>query len=308
MKLFKYDEWKYYSFGLSVGIANFMNNGVKLGLRKTIGKVAQPINSYTRFPEYFCMEECMMKYVFTGFHNRQIKILDVGSPKLFGLYLAFKYNTEIHLTDLSLSNIEEYELLWDSIKDGAKGNVIFSVKDARWLDYADNEFDIVYSMSVIEHIEGMNGDIQSMEEMIRVVKCSGLLLVSVPFGKEYIEQFRIGLDHKCRYMRDDVPRFFQRIYNKTAVQERVLMSNRIRLLEIATVWRRINVISKCYGKLRENIRGCLGFTFPLLSCVLNKRNEGIYDAFESIYGGESSNRDLYGDLIIVGVKGKKNAK
>ena len=51
-KIFRYDELRYFRFGLALGISNILRNGFQLGPKKTLGKVLQPINSYARFPEY----------------------------------------------------------------------------------------------------------------------------------------------------------------------------------------------------------------------------------------------------------------
>jgi len=74
----------------------------------------------------------------------------------------------------------------------AKGELRFAAQDVRRLDYGDQEFDIVYSMSVIEHVEGQSGDSEAIREMVRVLRPGGLLLASVPFSSTYIEQHREG--------------------------------------------------------------------------------------------------------------------
>src|SRR5690242_20298390 len=53
MSFFRYQEPRYYFFGLKAGLRNLLQNGFALGAKRTLGKIAQPINWYTRFPEYY---------------------------------------------------------------------------------------------------------------------------------------------------------------------------------------------------------------------------------------------------------------
>src|SRR6266853_2246593 len=97
---FRYKELDYYLFGLSAGLRTLFGYGLSLGFRKTMGKILQPINSYTRFPEYFYMDCAVRRYLEANPSPRRVRILDVGSPKCFGLLLASVLETEIELTDL----------------------------------------------------------------------------------------------------------------------------------------------------------------------------------------------------------------
>ena len=128
----RYHEFKYYLFGLKVGVSNLLFNGFKIGVQKTIGKISQPINYYSRFPEYHYFNICIDKWI-SEHQNRTLKILDVGSPKLFGLYLAYTKSVTLILTDIHKRNIEEYIHLWNSIKGTANGHIEFITADARSL-------------------------------------------------------------------------------------------------------------------------------------------------------------------------------
>jgi len=123
-------------------------------LKKTLGKITQPINSYTRFPEYYFMDRQIQQYLMIPDSAARARILDVGSPKCFGLYLASRFDVEIHLTDMYEKAVEEYERMWEPIRDHSIGKAVFLVQDARSLSYPEGYFDIVYSMSVVEHVEG----------------------------------------------------------------------------------------------------------------------------------------------------------
>lgn len=297
-KLFAFDEAKYYAFGLRMGLRNLVHNGAQLGAKKTIGKILQPINSYTRFPEYAFMESEIRAHLRESKYSDPPKVLDVSSPKCFSLYLAYTYNIVAYLTDIDRDSVHEAEMLWNSIKKHAKGKALFSVQDGRSLEYPDNEFSVVYSMSVIEHIEGEFADSAAMREMTRVLKPEGLLTVTVPIGNQYIEQQRVGFRAAAQRTHDSSVFFFQRIYTPEAATKRLVNAvHESALFCAATACRKVGVLSRLYLRLGENLRGLLGFLSPLLSALWNYTRVGAVEA-PSRYGGLNSPADVYGDLML----------
>lgn len=302
MTLFPHDEPKFYFFGLRAGMANLFTNGLSLGLRKTVGKITQPINSYTRFPEYYYFERAIRERLTAGGAGGA-RVLDVGSPKTLGLYLAFTKPAELTLTDYSNLNIDEYRTMWRGLSAKAKGSVVFRLEDARALRFADGEFDIVYSMSVVEHIEGEAGDSKAVEELLRVLKPGGLFAMSVPFGSKYVEQQIIGVVGASRPTRDRKPYFFQRIYDRPNFEQRILKhTGALEQIVLTSVRRERRWLARSFVSLGENIRGMLGFLNPPLSAVVNRAREGMDGAFTVDYGALHRARDIYGDLILVGRK------
>ena len=275
---------------------------MRLGVKKTLGKITQPINAYSRFPEYYWFDSAISNFLSLA-PGQKLKILDVGSPKMLGLYLAQKKQIEIMLTDISETNVDEYEVMWKALAGKARGNTSFSLQDARSLQYPDSEFDIVYSMSVIEHIEGADGDVRAIREMLRVLKPGGLLALSVPYGARYIEQQRIGLSGAARKTGDQVSYFFQRIYDPAAIQQRILQPTAgFRDMALTTVSRSNQWLGSAFGLLSENVRGALGFVNPFLSLAVNRSCKGMNDFSRVVYGEIHSARDVYGDLILTGRK------
>src|SRR5262249_20914134 len=208
MNLFPHHELTYYFFGLRAGLANLRVNGLQLGLKKSAGKITQPINSYTRFPEYHWFDRAIRSHLAEIPSARRPTLLDVASPKMFGLYLAANMAIDVTLTDLSELNIDEYRMMWKAMQSRASGQVQFSLQDARELRFASDQFDVVYSMSVLEHIEGERGDSAAIAELLRVLKPGGLLVLSVPFGGRYIEQQTIGFSGAARSNRGPASPFF----------------------------------------------------------------------------------------------------
>ena len=303
VSLFPHNEFKYYFFGLRAGVSNLLGNGTRLGSKKTIGKITQPINAHSRFPEYYWFDTAIRNRLSSAPAIRRPKILDVGSPKLIGMHLAFDSEAEIALTDISEINVDEYRTMWEVLRKKAKGKANFLLQDARALKFPDAEFDVVYSMSVIEHIEGEGGDSQAIRELLRVLKPGGLLVLSVPFGADYVEQKRVGFASAARKTGDSETYFFQRIYDPTAFQKRILdYTVGLEQITLTTVSRRNQWLARIFGSLGESARGVLGFVNPLLSLAINRSSNGVDGSFKGKYEQFHSARDVYGDLILTALK------
>jgi SAM-dependent methyltransferase len=235
--------------------------------------------------------------------GHRFKILDVGSPKLLGLYLGHTMTADVTLTDISDLNVDEYRVLWRAIRRDARGDVAFALQDARALQLADATFEIVYSMSVIEHVEGDTADTQVIHELLRVLKPGGLLVVSVPFGRTYVEQQRMGMAGAARRTGDRQLYFFQRIYDAHEFRRRILdPAADLADVRVTTIVRQHAWLARGFGTLGENIRGLLGFLNPILSAAVNRTCSGIDDGFEVRYGTHHRASDVYGDLILTGRK------
>lgn len=298
-----YHEYRWYGLGLRIGLLNLLRNGNALGARKTLGKIFQPVNSYTRFPEYHFFEYFLTDHLRTATQTTAM-VLDVGSPKLFGLGLARDYPFEARLTDITRMNLDEYATMWRAIAEGAAGKAHFEQQDARELTYNDGQFDVVYSMSVIEHIECIEEGTSAIREMWRVLKPGGLLVLSVPFGRHYTAQHTTGFAYTDNDVIDDQRYFFQHIYDQQALQTRILEPlSAAEDLQLITIYRRNSFMTPLYHKLRqalgENINGLLGFLNPLISKVLNCHVNRIDTNFHDDYTSIQSLKDICADAVIV---------
>ena len=299
--LFRYGEPAWYAFGVTLGVKNLLKNGTTLGARKTFGKILQPINYYTRFPEYWFFAESIRMFLLTGGAGSQPKILDVGSPKLFGLYLAYHEPVDVHLTDISRLNVAEYVRQWNASRSRAKGRALFSLQDARSIAEADDTFDVVYSMSVLEHIEQDMRDPKAISELLRVLKPRGLLVLSVPIGTAHVEQFTSNFSYELHQAQDQQPRFFQRIFDRTTARQYIVdsLAPYVDDMRMQTMFRRRS--AKSYHAFRssmgDGVHGVLGFTNPLWSLLYNRHHTGLQVDFYSSYGSVRSPKDVYGDLF-----------
>ena len=184
----------------------------KIGYKRSFVLLINPISS-TRYWEF-------------DFVNKNItpegkqKILDVSSPCFFGLYLASKYkNIEYVMINPDKNDVKETELYHK-----ASNNLDnFSVHNgnALSLSYDKGIFDSVISISVIEHIDG-TGDIKAIQEMWRVLKPGGKLIITTNVMRKgrteyrHQDQYELGLKtHRGKY-------FFQRIYSEEQLYKNII--------------------------------------------------------------------------------------
>ncbi len=112
--------------------------------------------------------------------NSQINILDVSSPQWLSLYLADKNpGTKFHYINILDSDLDPYRDIAHAL--GIK-NLIYQKADARNMEFNDNIFDKVISISVIEHIyPEEDGDLRALLEIKRVLKSEGFLFLTIPY-------------------------------------------------------------------------------------------------------------------------------
>jgi len=95
--------------------------------------------------------------------------------------------------------------------------------DALNLDYPDQYFDRVFSISVIEHIS-YDGDSEVMKEIWRVLKPEGIFVLTVPVKKIYEIEYRDKDEYNLNPEKKSSKYFFQRLYDKQKIEERLLFS------------------------------------------------------------------------------------
>ena len=142
--------------------------------------------------------------------NSQMTILDVGSPQWFSLYLANKYPmVEFHYINIIDSELDPYKDIANAL--GIK-NLNYRKEDVRDMQFSDNTFDKVISISVIEHIyPEEHGDLKALSEISRVLKSGGEFLLTVPCkSKSNI----VYMDGAVYERREKTRNFFAREYDE----------------------------------------------------------------------------------------------
>ena len=139
--------------------------------------------------------------------------------------------------------------------------------------------------------------------MVRVLKPGGLLLLSIPYGNTYAEQLRKGFVRAVEKTADENLYFFQRIYNRSSVETRILETLKdFRIRHQWTIWRETGATLRVFKNLGENFQGLLGFMNPWLSRMVNRCTDEIVGEVPSSYGEIHSSADLYGDVVIAAEK------
>jgi SAM-dependent methyltransferase len=148
-------------------------------------------------------------------------ILDVSSPYLFGFYVTAKNKCNYHYINPDMRDLENVRSLAN--KMNFTGNYLTKYLDATKLQYQDNNFDRIVSISVIEHVNN-NGDSEVMREMWRVLKPDGLLILTFPVKKDYEEEFISKDIYNLNREETEGKFFFQRYYDDKKIEERLLSS------------------------------------------------------------------------------------
>jgi len=185
------------------------NSNARRGVRS---RVICPID-YMRYAEF--------EAVISGLNlNLNIKILDVSSPQWFSIYLASKYESidfyYINITDDELTPYAEI-----ARKLGIN-NLKYEKADARDMEYSDNTFDAVISISVLEHIYPEDGgDVQALRDIYRVVKPNGSLFFTVPFKSHRNVVYKDGSVYERG---EEMKNFYAREYDDKSFRDLVSTS------------------------------------------------------------------------------------
>lgn len=168
-------------------------------IRIMLSTLTNPIDS-TRYVEFTFIINCMKKYGISFNHA-----LDVSSPFM----LAYLFSKKKHITKTDINSHEEKVIFQSETLE-------FRLEDATGLSFTDNQFDFVYSVSVIEHIYGEY--INAISEMIRVAKPKSYIYITFPVSKQHVEEW-IDTDIYSNQFKQQNSLFFQYRFNEDDVFE-----------------------------------------------------------------------------------------
>jgi SAM-dependent methyltransferase len=134
------------------------------------------------------------------------RVLDLASPKLLAVQLA-REGVDVTSVDL----LEDEIARWRRLTAGQE-HLRFEVADGRALPYDAAAFDHAYSISVLEHIPD-GGDTQALNELARVVKPGGRIVITLPHARQAYEE------HRDRALYGGENTFFQRWYDAAGISE-----------------------------------------------------------------------------------------
>jgi SAM-dependent methyltransferase len=153
---------------------------VKLGVETMLGPdrsaehlktIVAPVN-YWRSIEYRLVLEALRA-------RSEDRILDLGSPKLLSIYLADVVGARVVAVDLVDEFLRRYRAYQNGRLRGRPCHALLA--DGRTLPFRDGSFDKIYSISVLEHIDG-EGDSECAAQLGRALRPGGICAITVPFA------------------------------------------------------------------------------------------------------------------------------
>lgn len=246
-----------YFFGLNAGLRLIR----KLQIKEAFRLIVIPV-SYWRALEYRMFFDLVDL-------KKGIKILDIGSPKLLSLYLAKKYDLKVYATDIHPYFLETYSLL-RRLLHISKEAYQLQREDGRNLSFEDSCFDLVYSISVLEHIPD-EGDSKCMKEVARVLRPGGKCFLTVPFSPVYREVYtrRTFYWSGVSSVREDGQLFYERRYDEQALFDRLINPSGLHVDKLFFVGERI--FKRSTMQMCDLLHPITGPVQPILSKIIHTK-------------------------------------
>jgi ubiquinone/menaquinone biosynthesis C-methylase UbiE len=183
------------------------------------------------------------------------RVLDIGSPKFAALFLAKAHRCSVHATDISdyfMPQLSFFSRL-EGLEGNTDGELRLQIEDGRQLSYADETFDKVFSISVLEHIPG-DGDTAAIRECARVLKRGGRVVITTNISHVHHDVTLVPRHHPEHFMpamvsNPDVPHFFERRYDRRTLTERLIVPSGLKLVGETMFFERYPYYEKLYSRL-----------------------------------------------------------
>lgn len=189
-------------------------------------------------------------------------ILDISSPRLFSLCQASS-RPDINVT-MANPDINDIEISRKLARMLDLDNVVTQNLPVAGLENAHNEYDAIFSISVLEHISGEKGDTAAINALAGMVRPGGRLVITVPVDRDYIEEYRHEDTYGLQDKNEKGSYLFERRYDLDALLERLVApvgANRVHMEwagEITegwwdryiTAWRRWGLVMRSLDRYR----------------------------------------------------------
>ena len=143
-------------------------------VQASYGWVADPLHQWSRQYEY----PFVYKSVFEEIGKRQtVDILDAGSGATFFPFLLREKMRQGSVTCCDYD--ATLEPIFDAVNAERESDVRFSQADLRRLPFADESFDVIYCVSVLEHTDQYEDIVR---EFHRVLRPQGVLVATFDIG------------------------------------------------------------------------------------------------------------------------------
>lgn len=193
-----------------------------MGLRLLFKRVPIGLN-------YFLTPVNIVRYFEFSFAFDNIPIsaktfLDVGSPRLFSLYMAKKYSSSvIHIINPDLNDIKESNTIVHALN---LSNIHTYCSGVDTLSQSNVKYHCIWSISVIEHISNGYDDTVAVQLMYNSLANGGRLILTFPVDRQFHNEYRDHIYYRIgnsnSYGEDNTKYFFQRFYDKESIWQRIL--------------------------------------------------------------------------------------
>jgi len=247
-----------FTYGLWMGLESVVRGHIT---REVVKNIIVPVNYWRTLEFRIVLKELRP--------NQSDTILDIGSPKLLSLYLADKVGARVLATDIESYFIRDYEV-FRSFRHIPEERLQILRADGRELQFSENSFDKVFSISVLEHIPE-HGDIECVKEIARVLKPGGLCVLTVPFAPVSRDEFKDSKDFywSGSSTSDAVSQkvFFQRRYDENDIHERLAKPSGLKLTKLLYLGETFPFLRK--RELSEFLPPITGTIQPLMSTLFH---------------------------------------
>jgi len=166
--------------------------------------------SSTRYFEFAFMWDALSKLSISRY-------LDVSSPRLFPIILTLKKHELVaDLVNPDAADLTSTSHLVKALNLQSRCNIHACLIGAA--PFEPSSFDVVTSMSVVEHIPQ---DMQAVQKMWELLKPGGRLLLTLPCAAEALEQYINQNAYGLLEPDEQGFVFFQRLYDQDLLEERV---------------------------------------------------------------------------------------
>lgn len=150
-----------------------------------------------------------------------VSCLDVSSPRLFALFIA-ETRPAVSIRMMN-PDADDAEMTRSIVARLGYSNVVVSSDAVAELADQSASYDCIWSISVVEHIAGDDGDTEAMRLMYSALRPGGRLIITVPvdrrFWLEYRDQDYYGLQEGPTAPGQH---FFQRFYDEAHIRSRLV--------------------------------------------------------------------------------------
>lgn len=187
--------------------------------RGAVGRLANPV-SCVRYFEFSGVADALRRAA--AEQTGPLRVLDVSSPRLLPFWAAERMGLRVTMINPDRTDIRISRRMARDVRANGGGVRIAGRADATRMPFPDDAFDAATSVSVIEHING-GGDGAMLDELVRVVRLGGRIVVSFPVKPAFENEFRADKLYGTQAVDPATGRyFFQRFYDLAAISERLL--------------------------------------------------------------------------------------